>query len=1458
MQLNHDKLITNQLQFSQSAHKAETDDSIAQAIILLLLKYGCFSAEKDLVEAVRMNRPLISPDVIKSALTNLDEHIQREIKQDSGLASAWSYVQYRLAQPSNKWDKVKTKELELTISLIEVLALIYRGLMEVEHFGDDAKEANLRLKTLWNCFKLLEQKGASICNHGVRQDLVLCLDGVYPGIKIVIDVQSLILALMTEHLSEKVDSFRGTAHYWPIILAEIEITKERHELLKDALLNSKEVLFKTIQEHCVLNGVGFAPFETMTNQYLDALDDLSLDWERDKVLFALKTILEPEEVTIESQKRVKKWVKKYFTFEDETAVLRVRDYVTVKETRILFLKFAPTLRLFGEEFIMDTVLNNLKTLINQYEENCTSYKAPQLLSDEFKETISTFEKAITVFKTDVSFAWVENFFVNYLKSDQTILFSQLISEPVRAKLLVNSSFLRNTFPLTQQKIYLSPYIINRFFLHAISFEPSEWNDDFFPKFQEVLTFVQNKFTDSEQYYLAENLSRDSYPEVLINQLVYLKDLYLYSKKKDNNGSEPELIQFCIPMFHLIKNGVDLVKMISKCDQSTHLAGLHLFKENLERFIQTSEEFFSLFNALSSEAQKFLYTHFEKKIQEFIPNSEVLVTILAPMFNSSKAVLLECLQDKYAEIIHDVDTLTIIFKIFNNSRVKTIMVNSLFKAINKTVKTFDQLVTLFQHTDNSTQLTLLRLSNEKLVEFIQTPEEFSGLVKRLSQYGNGSDDAQIVLYSILEAKILDFIPNGLVLTRVLKDIPPPCRKKLISCLNGNVEKIIKDVDELLGVLNTLSAYFDAQFGVNLIVSMSKMLINKIKTPEQLLTLQKELRYSSLYSVTLYKVLDDNLIKLIPNGKILANIIKATSYSTREIVFEYLKDKYKEIIKDGHELSLILQVFLNYTAAKEHAILLDSLSDSLSQKVTTFEQLNEIVKNLAEECHLTLLTSLKYKMGELVKNAGELACLFIILAPNAKKELFNILEKEILILLPNRQVLTDILSQLRGSRRFLECLGRKIYEIIPPDELDVFLETAKCPMDLKINLAASQVLETDPQYRAEQLTTLLQRLPSNNHHFLLRKLQETLANLVETPEEFSSLFCVMSTDAQFIFWKALSKKIPQLIVNDHDLAVISTTLDCASKAKLIDFLSSTSGLQPTLQSTIQNMRVAMAHEIARETIKTAQQLQDALSKLSTPSSQLELLTILKDNLPNIILTTEGLVTILVRNTLEVQQFLHKTLAEKMLQLIPNGQVLATVLSRLGGHSKSILIDCLGEKCQDIIKSTQELVFVLQRLPIKEQENLRAFMSVKIHKLSSDEKAINLTLDYWNTLSCSGKTSQRFFKSKNDVLFNTNNELIELIYSIIKNNDTSHLPIDFEMSQILSTITSSKPDLKRVGTICRRGSYLCNLFSTKEEQLVQSKIFFDLLTPLEGDKTNGKELIKALRVFCDKLVIGCNPTA
>lgn len=497
---------------------------------------------------------------------------------DESMRNSIIYILKKTNEVINDLDKVtlfqydhslnEYKELTYVFPLKQVLTLVWIALNDDKQFlhhyeGTDharliqaQKDKPLRLLSFFRCLDGIMHEPR--CHQGVRHALVFLLNHSYKDVEIIEDTHAEIFSYLKENITKK---FFDT--YWKASESKmkrelltllfqwmndgnanmmLEKIDHNQQILLDLQLlfmqhglNPKEIKLQQIT-NTALNSLNFScdpkmyPTFARINILLTACDHLD-KLERNKALLIIQN-----------------WIQTDCDPDNEMDQRKIDSFYFILEAFDALEKYKIIISAAGK---MNAEIQSLKEMCDHYFKDCRSQNNLPLITSECITTCELLAEVITQCKKDKMSTQIENFFAQWFIHDPIYnitpelknLYAFLLDEVVQSKIILTESEINMFMDLsiTNGERELSPYFINRIFLHAILKKPTEWSDSFTDLFKIVFEFVQQNFNQNNNL-ISRNLKRDSYPEPLINQLNY----YLKQKKQQDNNERPSNMSLLLP------------------------------------------------------------------------------------------------------------------------------------------------------------------------------------------------------------------------------------------------------------------------------------------------------------------------------------------------------------------------------------------------------------------------------------------------------------------------------------------------------------------------------------------------------------------------------------------------------------------------------------------------------------------------------------------------------------------------------------------------------------------------------------------------------------------------------------------------------------------------------------------------------------------------------------------------
>ncbi|MBU0744550.1 MAG: hypothetical protein KKE11_04205 [Gammaproteobacteria bacterium] len=201
------------------------------------------------------------------AISQFKQEARKIFSSDSrqNLELAFEYIDRTMNEKEDEMDyAVLQGELKL-YPLKEVFPLVCQAIIDQKSYGKPPvkstkeKELEARVLTLANCLIDLATSKSIICHYGVRNDLVMTLNGVYPGVNIVEDLNAYILAIAAEYFENDLQSLRKKSpkEHYKLLIAWMDQTPDEEEgrILKDYMVNHKKECKKNLVELFIRQGL---------------------------------------------------------------------------------------------------------------------------------------------------------------------------------------------------------------------------------------------------------------------------------------------------------------------------------------------------------------------------------------------------------------------------------------------------------------------------------------------------------------------------------------------------------------------------------------------------------------------------------------------------------------------------------------------------------------------------------------------------------------------------------------------------------------------------------------------------------------------------------------------------------------------------------------------------------------------------------------------------------------------------------------------------------------------------------------------------------------------------------------------------------------------------------------------------------------------------------------------------
>ncbi|MDF1654995.1 MAG: ankyrin repeat domain-containing protein [Coxiellaceae bacterium] len=530
--------------------------------------------------------------VIAQAMRDYEAYVTTIGQQ--ALTDAWLDLKGYMEGRTNALDRITDREgNSVYIRVKTVFALVYMATVDNSVYAgsEDLEKADRdkhdRLHTLSEAIKTIHQGAARTfrCHLGVRNDLVGVLNNVYPGVRLIEDIDTYLLYHLKAEVIRVLDT-SAELHNDIIYLAWIR-DGEMPEALRSKLMGTELGLI-AINLTRACKAAGIAESETLKDkilQYVSAeyLTYLSPPIESDGGLHSLAAFHAegPARQMIRAHERMDAWIVTDWK-NNAACADTVRDFVLVNRSLHGLNLHESALHCWNEDELSHTTIDAVKAICARYvagDPLRSSLVAEErlLLDDAFIVKVKRYER-------DSRFGLITNFFGRFfssLSADKKKMQLLLLDKAFQSKILVDDDTIKQWIDLSAGEQHLTPYQINRILLSAIIIDPAKWTEDFYVRLQYTYDFIQSYFS-GEHTARTENLRQSSYPEVLLDQINASIALY-----KETHGMEAEVelvddssLPFKMPyMLETLDDYFDYMKQLgveSSPDMLDHALMRHLF------------------------------------------------------------------------------------------------------------------------------------------------------------------------------------------------------------------------------------------------------------------------------------------------------------------------------------------------------------------------------------------------------------------------------------------------------------------------------------------------------------------------------------------------------------------------------------------------------------------------------------------------------------------------------------------------------------------------------------------------------------------------------------------------------------------------------------------------------------------------------------------------------------------
>jgi hypothetical protein len=790
---------------------------------------------------------------------NLDEFFQDQIKELETLAkqpehaafkASIEYIIRKAKEPvdvldvvslAHKNDNGTIGETRYVFPLKEVLALVWVAIndnsyyMHAQEGTTDQKreQAQADFPERLRSFLLRTEslRLNPVCHHGHRHELVFLLNGTYEGIHILEDGKLTVLCFLKDKLN---------AAFWNAIAKAEEGSAERKALTGAllqwmnesnanpllALLDSAGEIKSALEELFIAHGVLPAAIK-LDEMFVDALSHLEFtcDQEKHPALYQAGEIAkEPEDLQYakrsEALRRMQTWfVSGYqLSHEDNQKISHFHlAYFTHKKLqryRDLFLLSGQRSQEECEGF-----LRRLDAYFDAVKE---ASDIPDVPADMLAE-VMTFQAELRIAESDRFVLVIENFFAQWFlgySSQDSLkkLYAIFCSESFKNKIILTDEEIASFVATAAHhgELDITPYMLNRIFLHAILVSPENWSNDFTILFNQAFSFVENAFNQPDSVR-STALMRDSYPLELREQLQYLKQ-----KKEEVPEEQNRRPATMLLLPEHARTMSDWLKVFAFSSDESHSSLLQRFRVLIQRAIQCGNDIYMLSLYISDAGVSTFFALFSEKLKVMIQDGAQLIYFLKLLPETRRVELIAALGERLRAIIDDHEQLAVCVFYLPVDRLHA-FINMMHSshAIN------------ILHPCLWQSLSLQNLSVEKMLILVATlAEKWKGLGLNgyhLAAYLNEMPVAfRIVFVATLGAQVKDIIQDRDQLIACLAVLPEMNWRTLFVLLGEKVNEFIQTGSEIAAFLSR----FDISCWPTLITLLAERMAEILRDDSQL--------------------------------------------------------------------------------------------------------------------------------------------------------------------------------------------------------------------------------------------------------------------------------------------------------------------------------------------------------------------------------------------------------------------------------------------------------------------------------------------------------------------------------------------------------------------------------------------------------------------------------------------------
>lgn len=581
--------------------------------------------------------------------------------------------------------------------------------------------------------------------------------------------------------------------------------------------------------------------------------------------------------------------------------------------------------------------------IIQFLHDCDEYYQQQIRASDTETLINptlslhtqicNLQKAISLSKKDDLSDKITNFFSLWYvaKSESDIntlkqLYSLLLEPKALEKINLTDALIhRLTSNFSEENgqsiISITPYEINRIFLHAIINHPGSWSRAFADIFQTTLNFIQQPFPENQQ--LSHQLIEDSYPTELITQLNYL-----YAKHVHHNVAHERPSDMLV-LPHNIKTANEWFYVSILLSNEKRLSIYRILKANIDNLLDTyitnTYKFSEAINSLPTSECNFFITSFIEKHPRKITENRMFITLNHEHHN----MFCEAIIRNPRSIIKSTQDFQYVMFYMNEHRDAFYIACSDY--LNELINTSNDFNIIMSLLTDAQRTVLYSNMIIPWNELIKTGQDF----KEIFQYLN--EEQRTEVYSFIKNLNCwaEIIRSGCDYEALVKYLNPQQTAYVNSNTVHRFHEITKTADDFRDLIISINIEQIPQFCISIIDRLHTIFKNGYNFYLAIRGLNSEI-YAAIH--TGFTGFWNKIIRTTQEFKCL---LEYFNLEQRTSIFSELESRLPEFIKTSSDLGMCMQYLTPQqcnTLCTSLAGRLDNINKSLSDFMNIIERLN----------------------------------------------------------------------------------------------------------------------------------------------------------------------------------------------------------------------------------------------------------------------------------------------------------------------------------------------------------------------------------------------------------------------------------------------------------------------------------------------------------------------------------------